>query len=339
MNGSSQPVAGATGPEQALESVAAAVIEADRFLVTTHQGPDGDALGSLLEMHGLLTAIGKDSVMFLPSSEFPLPVEYRFLPLQEVFHEEPADFPERTLIFLDCGNADRMPVEWLHGNGRKVINIDHHHDNTRFGDINLVDDRASSTAEIVFGLAERLGVGLTPDIARALYVGVLTDTGRFSYDNTTPRTHRVAAALLEAGVGVADTYSRIYERAPLAKLKLLSRAIENAELREGGSLALTYVSEADYEAAGAQEVLTEGIIDMLRTLEGTVVAAVVRDRTGGEGPRRKVSLRSADASVDVSAIARAHGGGGHARAAGFSSDEPFDRIADEIAAAVHSQLG
>ena len=103
-------------------------------------------------MHQVLEALGKDSVMFLAAKEFPLPVEYRFMPLEEVFHEPPADMADRTVIFLDCGNVDRMPFEFLKNDGAKVLNIDHHHDNTRFGTINLVDVEASSTAEIVFDM-------------------------------------------------------------------------------------------------------------------------------------------------------------------------------------------
>ena len=136
-----------------LERVGAELRARDRFLLTAHEGPDGDALGSLLGMHQLLTQLGKDSVMFLAAKEFPLPIEYRFLPLEEVFHEPPADMADRTVVFLDCGNIDRMPVDFLTDGGNDVINIDHHHDNTRFGDFNLVDVDASCTAEIVYDLA------------------------------------------------------------------------------------------------------------------------------------------------------------------------------------------
>ena len=159
---------------------------ADRFLLTTHEGPDGDALGSLLAMHHMLGQLGKDSVMFLAAKEFPLPVEYRFLPLEEVFHEPPADVVDRTLVFLDCGNIDRMPVEFLQRDGARLVNIDHHHDNTRFGTVNLVDTEASCTAEIVLEVAKRLGAEITPEIASALYVGLITDTGKFMYENTAP---------------------------------------------------------------------------------------------------------------------------------------------------------
>src|SRR5215213_5431267 len=148
--------AGAVGSD--IDRVVAEVRDRDRFLLTAHEGPDGDALGSLLGMHHLLTQLGKDSLMFMAAKEFPLPIEYRFLPLEEVFHEPPADMADRSVIYLDCGNVDRMPVDFLSEGGDVVINVDHHHDNTLFGDVNLVDVEASSTAEIVYELAVLLDV-------------------------------------------------------------------------------------------------------------------------------------------------------------------------------------
>jgi phosphoesterase RecJ-like protein len=319
-----------------LEQVAAAVREGQRFLLTTHEGPDGDALGSMLGMHQLLGSLGKDSVMFLAAKEFPLPIEYRFLPLEEVFHEPPADMADRTVIFLDCGNVDRMPVDFLN-DGTRVINIDHHHDNTRFGNVNLVDTTASSTAEIVYALARRLGVELTPEMASALYVGLVTDTGRFMYENTNPATHRVAADLIEAGVDVNDTYRRLYENVPLEKLRLVARAL-NAIERPCEGLAITYITEADYEATGSGEEMTEGIIDFLRSLEGVKVAAVIRELGSRGRATRKVSLRSSSGGVDVSEIAREHGGGGHVRAAGFSSDLEPEAIAEFICSRLDGEI-
>ena len=227
---------------------------ADRFLLTTHEGPDGDALGSLLAMHRILTQLGKDSVMFLAAKEFPLPVEYRFLALEEVFHEPPVDVVDRVLVFLDCGNIDRMPVDFLHRGEAKILNIDHHHDNTRFGTVNLVDTDASCTAEILFELAKLLGAELTPEIAGALYVALVTDTGRFMYENTSPTTHRMAAELIEAGVDVHDTYRRLYERVPIEKLRLVARAIERIERFADCNLAVTYISADDYADTGASDI-------------------------------------------------------------------------------------
>jgi phosphoesterase RecJ-like protein len=319
-----------------MESVAAEIRGAERFLLTTHEGPDGDALGSLLAMHHLLGQLGKDSVMFLAAKEFPLPIEYRFLPLEEVFHEPPADMADRTVVFLDCGNVERMPVDFLCNDGGHVINIDHHHDNTRFGDLNLVDVDASSTAEIVYELARQMNVELTPEMASALYVGLVTDTGRFSYENTNADTHRIAAALIDAGVDVNDTYRRLYEHVPLEKLRLVSRALDAIE-RPCGGLAITYITEADYEATGSGEEMTEGIIDFLRSLDGANVAAVIRELGSRGRAARKVSLRSSGDGVDVSAIARVHGGGGHVRAAGFSTDLEKDEIVDFLCSELAGQ--
>jgi len=304
----------------------------DRFLLTAHEGPDGDALGSLLAMQAILAQLGKDSVMFLGAKEFPLPVEYRFLPLEEVFHEPPVDVVDRTLVFLDCGNIDRMPVSFLQRDDARVVNIDHHHDNTCFGTINLVDTEASCTAEIVYALAKSLGTEITPEIAGALYVGLVTDTGRFMYGNTGAPAHRMAAELIEAGVDVHDTYRRLYERVPIEKLRLISRALAGVERFEDGRLAVAYISAADYEAASADEVLTEGVIDFVRSLEGAQLAAVVRDKTDGGRAARKVSLRSTNGAIDVSAIARKYGGGGHARAAGFSTDLPYAELVEALRA-------
>ena len=322
----------------AIERVASEIRNRDRFLLTAHEGPDGDALGSLLGMHHLLTQLGKDSVMFLAAKEFPLPIEYRFLPLEEVFHEAPADMADRAAIFLDCGNIDRMPVDFLSADGVFTINIDHHHDNTLFGDVNLVEVDASCTAEIVYELAVLLGAEITPEMAAALYVGLVTDTGKFMYENTNARTHRIAADLIEAGVEVDETYRRLYEHVPLEKLRLLSRALDGIQHHCEGRLALAYIAAADYEASGAGEEMTEGIIDHLRSVEGARVAALIRDLGDRGRAARKVSLRSSDGEVDVSAIARVNGGGGHKRAAGFSTDLELEALVSFLCGEVSAQL-
>ena len=333
------PAAMAQRSEATLADVAQELRSADRFLLTTHEGPDGDALGSLLATHKLLQQLGKDSVMFLAAKEFPLPVEYRFLPLEEVFHEPPVDVVDRVLVFLDCGNIDRMPVDFLRRDDAKILNLDHHHDNTRFGTLNLVDTRASCTAEIVFRVARLLGADITPEIATALYVGLITDTGRFMYENAGPDAHRMAAELIEAGVDVHDIYRRLYERVPLEKLHLVARALQRIERVDDCKLAVTYIAAEDYGETGSDESLTEGIIDHVRALECAEVAAMIRDKTDGGPHARKVSLRSATGRVDVSAIAQRYGGGGHRRAAGFSTDLTYDELLKILCTEVKAQLG
>jgi bifunctional oligoribonuclease and PAP phosphatase NrnA len=322
-----------------LETMVAELRAHDRFLLTAHEGPDGDALGSLLGMHQLLQKLGKDSVMFLAAKEFPLPIEYRFLPLEEVFHEAPADMADRTVVFLDCGNIDRMPVDFLTEGGNRTLNIDHHHDNTRFGDVNLVAPTASCTAEIVFDIAHMMSVPVDAEMAMPLYVGLITDTGKFMYENTNAHTHRVAAELIDAGVNVDDTYRRLYEHVPIEKLRLVARALEKIERHCDDRLVVSYITAEDYVATGSGEEMTEGVIDHLRSIDGVKVAAVIRDLGNRGRAARKASLRSSEGDVDVSAIARKQGGGGHKRAAGFSTDLELPELVEFLCGEVKAQLG
>src|SRR5205085_4484203 len=158
----------------------------------------------------ILLALGKDSAAFIDERELPLPHEYQFLPLATVLRAPPPDIEERTIVILDCGNLERNPAEAFRRPGMHIVNIDHHHDNTLFGTVNLVEPEASCTAEIVWDLMRGLGVAPTLEIAEALYVGLITATGRFMYENTTARAQRMAAQLIEAGVEVHEIYRRVY---------------------------------------------------------------------------------------------------------------------------------
>jgi phosphoesterase RecJ-like protein len=310
---------------------------ARKLVVVTHEHPDGDALGSLAAMHGVLEAIGKDSLMFIDSRDLPLPQEYRFLPMANLVSSPPEDVDDRTIVFLDCGNLERNPAEAFRRPGTHILNIDHHHDNTRFGTVNLVVPEASCTAEIVWDLMHGLGVAPTREVAEALYLGLITDTGRFMYENTGRRAHLMAAELIDAGVDVHDMYRRVYEGVPYGKLALLARGLANIERYDDGRLTITALSAADFSDSDAEESYSEGVVDHLRALQGTRIAALVRDRIGDdEEGLRKVSLRAGDDRIDVSAIARAQGGGGHRQAAGFNTELSHDELVrflrDQLAA-------
>jgi bifunctional oligoribonuclease and PAP phosphatase NrnA len=330
-----------TNPDLTL--VAKAIREHDRFLVTTHENPDGDALGSLLATTLALRALGKDAVMFL-TGEVPLPAEYTFMLLAGMLRgTPPPDAGERVLLALDCANDSRLgaSAETLL-RAPLVIDVDHHHDNTRFGDINLVVADASSTGEIVRDLLAELGVPLTAELAEPLYVALVTDTGRFQYTNTTPKAHRLAAELLEAGVDVRRVFRGVYESVQFAKLKLLARALERAQIYDGGRIVVSYLLATDFAEVGAEEPYSEGIIDFLRAVEGADMAVLIREPPRPDAPRHRISLRSNADEVDVSAIARASGdGGGHRQAAGFSSELSVDEITEfvrrEFAAATAAQ--
>ena len=308
----------------------AAVLDAlrsnERFLVVTHENPDGDALGSMLAATLGLRSLGKDVVMYL-AGEAPLPAELGFLPLVELRRELPGDLEERVLLALDCANERRLgPDTEARDRARLVIDVDHHHDNNRFGDVNLIVADASSTAEIVRDLLAGLGVPLNPEIAEALWVGLVTDTGRFSYTNTSSKSLRLAAELVDAGADVHGVFRHVFETVQFAKLKLLARALERAQLYEGGRLLITYLLRDDFADVGAEEPYSEGIIDYLRQTAGAELVAFIREPPTDGGPTHRVSLRSSKDEVDVSAIARQRGGGGHRQAAGFSSEQPVDQI-------------
>ncbi len=328
------------GSMSSRDRVLGALRAAHKLVLVTHENPDGDALGSLVAMHGVLRALGKDSVMFMGADEFPLPYEYRFFVLDGLVSEPPPDMAERTVVFLDCGNIDRNPAEVVKRDGAQILNIDHHHDNTRFGTVDHVVQDASCTAEIVWDLMRDLGVQPTPTIADALYVGLVTDTGRFMYENTGVRAHVMAAELIEAGVDVNAVYRRLYEDMPFAKLELLSRGLGNIRRYDDGRLTFTRLAREDFEEAGAEESASEGVIDHLRSVQGTKVAAVARELldAGKEG-RTKVSLRATDGEVDVSVIARAGGGGGHRQAAGFTTLLDPDDLVAFLREQVTAQLG
>ena len=326
------------GSSSTRAQVLEAIRETDSFLLTTHERPDGDAVGSLAAMQLVLTALGKDSLAYVAADEFPLPYEYRFIRLEGLVTEPPEDLCQRVLVFLDCGNIDRTSAHQLKHEDHRILNIDHHHDNTRFGTINHVDGAASCTAEMVWDLMQELGVELTPAIGEALYVGLVTDTGRFMYENTGPRAHEMAAALLDGGVDGHGIYRRLYEGMPQGKLELLARGLTHVERYDGGLLTVTHLTLEDYRATGADESYSEGVVDHLRSVEGTAVAALIRDLLSGDPPKRKVSLRATDGRVDVSRIARSQGGGGHRRAAGFSTDLDFPELVEVLRTELARQL-
>ena len=325
------------------DQVLAELRSAEKLIVVTHENPDGDALGSLIATQEILALQGRDCLMFIDASDLPLPHEYRFFELSGLVSAPPDDLDERTIVFLDCGNLERNPAEAFRGVGGSklhIVNIDHHHDNTLFGTVNYVLPEASCTAEIVWDLMHGLGLQPTLNIAEALYVGLITDTGRFMYENTGPRAHEMAADLIEHGVDVHEIYRRVYEGVPYGKLALLARGLAKIHRYDDGRLTVTELDARDFAESGAEESYSEGVIDHLRAVEGTAVAALIRERTGNSdgGRARKVSLRASDERVDVSAIARVQGGGGHRQAAGFSTSLEWDELVAFLREEVAHQL-
>ncbi len=276
-----------------------------------------------------LIDVGKDTLMVL-HGDAPLPSEYAFMPLANLQRRWPDDVAERVILAVDCANESRIADPEVLGRVPLSINVDHHHDNTRFGQINLIVADASSTGEVLRDLFLELGVELTPDIAEALYIALVTDTGRFQYTNTTPKALRLAAELVEAGADVHRVFQGVYESVQFAKLKLLARALERAQVFEGGRIVVSYLLRTDFTEVGAAEPYSEGIIDFLRAVEGADMAVLIREPPRQDGPARRVSLRASIDELDVSAIARKSDGGGHRQAAGFSSEASIEEITNFV---------
>jgi phosphoesterase RecJ-like protein len=312
-----------------LKAIADAVRRHDRFLVVTHENPDGDALGSLLAATLALRQLGKDAVMYLPGRT-PLPSEYGFMPLEDLVREPPEDASERVLFAVDCAKAERIGDDAAVSRASLVLDVDHHHDNTRFGDLNLIVADASSTGEVLRDVLAELEVELTPALAEPLYIALVTDTGRFQYANTTPKALRLAAELVEAGADIHEVFQQVYESVEFAKLKLLARALARAEVLEGGRIVVSHLVRTDFREVGASEPYSEGIIDYLRAVEGAELAVLIREQLNEDAQTYKGSLRSSIDELDVSAIARRFGGGGHRQAAGFSTDLPLEEIVEQI---------
>jgi bifunctional oligoribonuclease and PAP phosphatase NrnA len=318
----------ARGEATTLDRIAEAIKGASKFVVASHENPDGDAIGSVRAMELVLRQLGADVVVYIPKAM--IPKEYEFIRPEALTAELPSDIGERTVLALDCGNASRLSMPELLAQAADVLNVDHHADNTHYGRLNVVTGEAPCTTLLVWELAGLLGVERTADIATAVYVGMVTDTGRFQYSNTTPAAFELAAELVRAGVDVHDVFRQVFERFEWQRLKLLARGLENAVRHGDGEIVSTHLTRADFDEAGADDDASEGIVDFLRGVEGALVAVFVRDLDDADKPARKGSLRTTHDDVDVSIIAREYGGGGHRQAAGFSTDESMDEIVERV---------
>lgn len=307
------------------DAAVARVRTADDVALACHVNPDGDALGSLLALSLGLRALGKKTYASWSAPSVELPAQYSFLPGAEALvpvAEVPAS---EVFVALDCGAADRLgDLEAMATAAPVLVNVDHHDGNPNFGKFNLVVPTASSTAEIMLRLLEDLGVTIDRAIATCLYTGIVTDTGRFQYANSTPDTLRIAADLLEHGVPHSDIAQEVFESSPFAYMKLVGRVLDRATLHDDARLVYSWITLDDLSETGVAREETDTLIDLVRSTRAAEVAAMFKEQDDGTW---RVSLRSKGPSVG--AIARARGGGGHERAAGFTARDMTETI-DEI---------
>jgi phosphoesterase RecJ-like protein len=308
-----------------LDAVCRAMRAETGVALAVHDKPDPDALGAAAGMLDLFGQLGVDAALYVDPGQ-SLPLERLLLGGRRVLRADPP--ASLSLYALDCGAAARLaltapPV-------RVAVNIDHHHDNSGYGEIDLVRGSASSTCEIVCDLYAALE--LTPDesAATALYTGISFDSGHFHHASTSARTFACAAWLAGLGVDVTAVYGELYERRSAAALRLWARAVQTATPVAGGIALVATLTRDDYAACGAGEEETEGIVESLRAVDDVEAAALVKEQSSGA--RVRVSLRSK--VLDVSAVAALRGGGGHRLAAGFSSDDS----PEEVSAWLSSEL-
>lgn len=304
-----------------------------QIVLACHLGPDGDALGSMLALALALHAQGRAVIASWGSDPFVVPKQYAFLPGLDLTTtpEKVPEAPEQMITF-DAGSFARLgTLERNARAARGLVVVDHHASNDRFGTVNLVDPGAAASAVIVHELLKRLGVSLNREIAACLYTGIVTDTGRFQYRNTTPEIHHIAADLLGRGIAHDEIARLVYDTHPLGYLKLVGVAMERAEVIADASMIWTWITQEDLASGGIDLEDTEALIDIVRTADAAEVACVVKETADG---RFKVSMRS-KGEVDVGTICEAFGGGGHRLAAGFTSGDGDPR---RVVAAVAARL-
>jgi phosphoesterase RecJ-like protein len=308
--------------------VAAALLAAGSVVVCGHVTPDGDAVGSVIALTLALRAAGVDATATL-ADDHAAPATYTFLEGFDCYRAAAELEPPDVFVALDTPSWGRLGAAHALGrSARSVIVIDHHRDDACFGHLNLVDVAAASTGSIVWRLLPLLGVEPDTAIASACYVALMTDTGRFSYGNTTERALRDAADMVEAGADANAIYSRVYETRSVAALSLLGCVMSRITLANGGRVAYSWMTDADLEVTGARAEDTENIVDVLRQIGG--VDAVVFFKLQHDGV--KASLRAKCPTLDVGAVAREFGGGGHFAAAGASVGATLEQAVPAVLA-------
>jgi phosphoesterase RecJ-like protein len=304
-----------------LADIVSLLKNSDHFLITTHRDPDADGIGSMLALGTALAGAKKNVTVF---TQEPLHSPLNLMRGSEmIVHSFDPDGIFSAIIMLDCSDITRADgLKGLLEKGRPLVNIDHHISNTFFGDINLVDAGKSSTGEIVLELIKKADLPIVYDVAENIFAAIQTDTGSFSYDNTTAESLTAAAEMMGYGVNPWQMYRTLMEGYGVSRLKLLKIALETLEFHQDGRIGMITVFLRDFERAGAQASDSERFVDYPRFVLGVEIAVMIR-QTGDDN--YKFSLRS-NGSADVALLASKFGGGGHTKAAGFECRGSLDEL-------------
>jgi phosphoesterase RecJ-like protein len=315
-------------PEEMIEVLR----KAPKVALFSHVSPDGDCIGSMLALGLALEKMGKEVSFYNPN---PVPSYLSFLPGSSRIRQELPSPQPKILLFVDCTDLGRVNLSRSEISGDSIVlNLDHHISNLFFGDFNWVDAQASAVGEVALTLISQLGVEIDVDMATNLYTAILTDSGCFEYSNTTAQTHRSAADLLELGVDLSRIHHNIFDQKPLAQTKLLQCALNGLEIHADGQLAIMILSADDFQKSGAEQELSEGLVNHARSIAGVEVAVLLKEI----GPQEiKAGLRS-NLWLNVNEIAALFGGGGHQRAAGCTLRIPMAEAKQRITTAIEEAL-
>ena len=322
-----------------MKAVIDAIDKSKRILITSHENPDGDALGSTLGLGLGLEKLGKEVVFYNGDG---VPELLTFLPGSERIETSLEGADNFDLAFaVDCTGTSRAGSEFEDflkaGRCRQVVIIDHHQTNSSSADIHLLDSGSSSTGEIVYLLLKTMSVEIDEAIAKNLYTTIVSDTGSFRYSNTNPVTFRDASELVEHGADPAEISEALFESEPLRKLKLMALVLPTLSVCEGNRVASVVVDRSMFERAGARREDTEGLVNIPRSIKGVEVAVAFREEDGNGSPFWKISLRS-KGDVDVARIAERFGGGGHKKAAGCSVEGALEEVQSRVFGCISEEL-
>lgn len=308
--------------------------EKDNFLLTSHCDPDGDSIGSLLGLSSYLKGIGKKSILY---NQGRLPAKYKFLDPDSIIHflPKPLEYTPEAVFILDCPKIERIGfVKDYITENMTIVNIDHHPGNKLFGDLNYIDENASSVGEIIYDIFKTGGYSTTPKIAEKLYAAIASDTGRFKFSNTTERCLKAASELVAIGANPKQISERIFSSFSAGTIKLLGYILENIELYNNGSICVLKLTNDDLRRYNVQVEDTEGIIDYSLVISGVKIGILFKEN---EPQTVKVGLRSQN-GIDISQYARKKGGGGHPNAAGLTINKSLDNAISEIVAEISEFL-
>jgi phosphoesterase RecJ-like protein len=307
-----------------IEKIKSLIDKGKKFLITAHIDSDGDSLGSVFSMYYALESLGKTATVFLKD---PVPYMYEFLPRPlRMTHEFPVDQYDAIFV-LDCGDLYRVGsgFEKLKDMGA-LINIDHHRTNETFGVVNLIDEFASSTAEILYGLFYALNIPITFDMAINIYTAIVTDTGCFRYENTGSKAFLICEEMTRLGVKPSYVSQNVYENHPKERFWLIGLVFSTMETYYQDRLAVACVTEEMFKKSNTDKDYADGLVELIRGIRGVEVAVLIREI---DKKRYKLSMRS-KGFVDVAAICSSFGGGGHKNAAGCSMDGTLEEVKNKL---------